>query len=260
MNVTDALMLFSGFLNLKHIFKIRTTHNTTMMSVTTGAATIAALLFLVSSASSVSSFSFAPSTTTAPSSFINRQKQLKQQLPLEQKSQKSSFVVGTTTATSLSLFSKSNIASSNNDEIEIAASATKKQQQPKRKQFRVKIGNDLGDYDPSKEKDEDGGSDTATATKDTNVGDPQSFEPITSSQSFDSILKELKAIQNSSKQKYCILGTRHCSYLHQQIIELLYVVLLYSDCVLVDDHRFTTVCFHCLCIHSLFSNFAYFDT
>jgi hypothetical protein len=35
------------------------------------------------------------------------------------------------------------------------------------------------------------------------------------------ILRELAAIRQEGPQKYCILGTRHCSYLHQQIIELL---------------------------------------
>ena len=37
----------------------------------------------------------------------------------------------------------------------------------------------------------------------------------------EDMLRELREIQGSGPSKYCILGTRHCSYLHQQIIELL---------------------------------------
>jgi hypothetical protein len=39
--------------------------------------------------------------------------------------------------------------------------------------------------------------------------------------SFDTVLQELAAIQSDSPRNVAILGTRHCSYLHQQIIELL---------------------------------------
>ncbi|KAF6003250.1 hypothetical protein F1559_001970 [Cyanidiococcus yangmingshanensis] len=39
--------------------------------------------------------------------------------------------------------------------------------------------------------------------------------------SFDTVLQELAAIQSDSPRNIAILGTRHCSYLHQQIIELL---------------------------------------
>jgi hypothetical protein len=56
------------------------------------------------------------------------------------------------------------------------------------------------------------------------VGDPQ-IRLKEKERSVTSILKELAAIQQQGPQKYCILGTRHCSYLHQQIIELLYVHL-----------------------------------
>jgi hypothetical protein len=55
-----------------------------------------------------------------------------------------------------------------------------------------------------------------------NVGDPQ-LKVVDKERSVNSILQELAAIQRKGPQKYCILGTRHCSYLHQQIIELLYV-------------------------------------
>lgn len=50
-----------------------------------------------------------------------------------------------------------------------------------------------------------------------------------------SILKELASIQQQGPQKYCILGTRHCSYLHQQIIELLAYAL-----VLSGNHVYTS--------------------
>jgi len=52
------------------------------------------------------------------------------------------------------------------------------------------------------------------------VGDPQT-KVKEKDMSVTSILKELAAIQQQGPRKYCILGTRHCSYLHQQIIELL---------------------------------------
>jgi hypothetical protein len=53
------------------------------------------------------------------------------------------------------------------------------------------------------------------------VGDPQIKVKEREERSVNTILRELAAIQQKGPQKYCILGTRHCSYLHQQIIELL---------------------------------------
>lgn len=70
---------------------------------------------------------------------------------------------------------------------------------------------EVGGYDPSERIG--GGID---------VGDPQ-IKVKEKERSVTSILKELAAIQQQGPQKYCILGTRHCSFLHQQIIELLYV-------------------------------------
>jgi hypothetical protein len=67
----------------------------------------------------------------------------------------------------------------------------------------------VGGYDPSERIGEG-----------INVGDPQ-IKLQEKEFSVTSILKELAAIQQQGPQKYCILGTRHCSYLHQQIIELL---------------------------------------
>ena len=39
--------------------------------------------------------------------------------------------------------------------------------------------------------------------------------------SVNTILKQLESIQQGTPKKIVILGTRHCSFLHQQIIELL---------------------------------------
>ena len=71
----------------------------------------------------------------------------------------------------------------------------------------------LGEYDPSED---------IRPEREVVVGDPQ-LRLKEKERSVTSILKELAAIQQQGPQKYCILGTRHCSYLHQQIIELLYV-------------------------------------
>ena len=71
----------------------------------------------------------------------------------------------------------------------------------------------LGEYDPSENLPQ-------TQREVPNVGDPQ-LRVKEKDWSVTNILKELAAIQQQGPQKYCILGTRHCSYLHQQIIELL---------------------------------------
>lgn len=68
----------------------------------------------------------------------------------------------------------------------------------------------VGGYDPSEQI----GGETV------NVGDPQ-LKVEEKEFSVTSILRELAAIQQEGPRKYCILGTRHCSFLHQQIIELL---------------------------------------
>lgn len=69
---------------------------------------------------------------------------------------------------------------------------------------------EVGGYDPSER----------LRGKEINVGNPQ-LKLQEKEVSVTSILRELAAIQQKGPQKYCILGTRHCSYLHQQIIELL---------------------------------------
>jgi hypothetical protein len=66
------------------------------------------------------------------------------------------------------------------------------------------------------------------------VGDPQ-LAPLEKEYSIDAILKELAEIQRQGPKNYCILGTRHCSFLHQQIIELLAFAL-----VLSGNHVFTS--------------------
>jgi hypothetical protein len=69
----------------------------------------------------------------------------------------------------------------------------------------------VGGYDPSEKLE------LETVV---NVGNPQ-IRVASKERSVTSILRELSAIQQQGPQKYCILGTRHCSFLHQQIIELL---------------------------------------
>lgn len=73
-----------------------------------------------------------------------------------------------------------------------------------------KSNDGVGGYDPGE----------VLRSEELNVGDPQ-IKVIEKERSVTSILKELAAIQQQGPQKYCILGTRHCTYLHQQIIELL---------------------------------------
>lgn len=76
----------------------------------------------------------------------------------------------------------------------------------------------VGGYDPSE---------NLSPEREVNVGDPQ-IKVMEKEFSVTSILRELAAIQQEGPRKYCILGTRHCSFLHQQIIELLYVHRLRS--------------------------------
>jgi hypothetical protein len=73
----------------------------------------------------------------------------------------------------------------------------------------------LGDFDPERK--------IPLKREKVLVGDPQRKMVKEKEWSVSAILKELAAIQQQGPQKYCVLGTRHCSFLHQQIIELLYV-------------------------------------
>lgn len=61
------------------------------------------------------------------------------------------------------------------------------------------------------------------------------LEPESTERSFGTVLQELAAIQADGPRNVAILGTRHASYLHQQIIEL----LTYAN-VLVGNHVFTS--------------------
>jgi len=72
--------------------------------------------------------------------------------------------------------------------------------------------NDLGEFKPSKK---------IPIKREVIVGDPQQRLLKEKEISVTAILKELAAIQAQGPQKYCILGSRHCSFLHQQIVELL---------------------------------------
>jgi hypothetical protein len=72
-------------------------------------------------------------------------------------------------------------------------------------------GSDVGDYNPTER---------LQPLRQVNVGDAQ-IRLQEKERSVASILKKLAAIQQQGPQKYCILGTQHCSFLHQQIIELL---------------------------------------
>ena len=71
---------------------------------------------------------------------------------------------------------------------------------------------ELGGFDPSKK---------IPIKREVLVGNPQQLKIKKKEKSVTAILQELAAIQAQGPRKYCILGTRHCSYLHQQIIELL---------------------------------------
>lgn len=86
---------------------------------------------------------------------------------------------------------------------------------------------DLGEFDPSRKI-------PLKRPEKTIVGDPQR-KVLKEKYSVTAILKELAAIQQQGPQKYCILGTRHCSFLHQQIIELLSYAL-----VLSENHVYTS--------------------
>lgn len=84
----------------------------------------------------------------------------------------------------------------------------------------------LGDFDPSKK---------IPVKRQVLVGNPQLKVKKQEDMSINTILQELASIQKQGPRKYCILGTRHCSYLHQQIIELLSYAL-----VLSENHVYTS--------------------
>lgn len=86
-------------------------------------------------------------------------------------------------------------------------------------------GNDVGGYS----KEEKLGLERETAV----VGDPQVAQMET--MNITKVLTEFQAIQSQGPKKYCILGTRHCSFLHQQIVEMLAYAL-----VLSGNHIYTS--------------------
>ena len=59
------------------------------------------------------------------------------------------------------------------------------------------------------------------------VGDPQ-VKPK-KELTVETMVQELREIQGNEPKGYCIIGTRHCSLLHQQIVELLSYALVISE-------------------------------
>lgn len=86
-------------------------------------------------------------------------------------------------------------------------------------------GNDVGGFNPEERL----GLERQAA----NVGDPQTA--VMTPMNITNVLSELQAIQSQGPKKYCILGTRHCSFLHQQIVEMLAYAL-----VLSGNHLYTS--------------------
>ncbi|KAL7515855.1 hypothetical protein ACHAWX_000928 [Stephanocyclus meneghinianus] len=89
----------------------------------------------------------------------------------------------------------------------------------------------VGGYDPVRDK-------LGLQRQTANVGAPQTIEvdpETTSTMNITQVMTELQAIQSQGPKKYCILGTRHCSFLHQQIVEMLAYAL-----VLSGNHLYTS--------------------
>lgn len=86
---------------------------------------------------------------------------------------------------------------------------------------------DVGGYDATRDK-------LALERQTVVVGDPQK-KAAPEKMNIEKVLMELQAIQSQGPKKYCILGTRHCSFLHQQIIEMLAYAI-----VLSGNHLYTS--------------------
>jgi len=99
-------------------------------------------------------------------------------------------------------------------------SVTKSQLDPQKQSKKERMGK----YDPR---------DRLPGGADVLVGDPQ--QKPQKEMSVATVMKQLAAIQAQGPKKYCVLGTRHCSYLHQQLIELLAYAL-----VLSGNHVYTS--------------------
>lgn len=87
-------------------------------------------------------------------------------------------------------------------------------------------GGGLGEFKPEEKL----GLERETAI----VGNPQTAQ-LDEPMNITKVLTELQAMQSQGPQKYCILGTRHCSFLHQQIVEMLAYAL-----VLSGNHLYTS--------------------
>ena len=173
----------------------------------------------------VQGFSTAPSYS-GKESFANHQQQQRQQIKqtnsfvakIHKQLEQEQYCSYRPVATRLSA---ETINTDNSDDEE----QRQRQQQEQQQQPQNQGG--LGEYDPSENLPE-------RQREVPIIGNPQ-LRVKERDYSVTNILKELAAIQQQGPQKYSILGTRHCSYLHQQIIELLAYAL-----VLSGNHVFTS--------------------
>lgn len=154
--------------------------------------------------------------------------------PLERRSltlslyrSKSSTTVCKSAQIFLSLSTEFNAASyeGKSNELRLQSQRSKSMKLASDTKTTTSLSEDLGKFDPSKK---------IPVKREVYVGDPQQ-KILKDQYSVTSILTELAAIQQQGPQKYCILGTRHCSFLHQQIIELLSYAL-----VLSENHVYTS--------------------
>mmetsp|Transcript_7874 Transcript_7874/g.14281 ORF Transcript_7874/g.14281 Transcript_7874/m.14281 type:complete len:254 (-) Transcript_7874:476-1237(-) len=93
--------------------------------------------------------------------------------------------------------------------------------------FKMKAGQDETDRRNRRARDGEFEEERGSGTPSVATLDPE--------RNFDTVLQELSAIQNDGPRKVAILGTRHMSYLHQQIVEL----YTYAN-VLVGNHVITS--------------------
>ena len=88
---------------------------------------------------------------------------------------------------------------------------------------------------PDAEGDEDAAPGVAIPDEPAEPGEPQAIDTRASNITIATVLKELASIQQNEPSKIVILGTRHCSFVHQQIIELLgYALVLTGNEVLTS--------------------------
>ena len=85
------------------------------------------------------------------------------------------------------------------------------------------------------EGDDDAAPGVAIPSEPAEPGEPQAIDTRASNITIATVLKELASIQQNEPSKIVILGTRHCSFVHQQIIELLgYALVLTGNEVLTS--------------------------